>query len=154
MHRKKLVVYGLSMVILVMAAAFPVFAQGNANNGKEPVGTRINLFDGDQVVSGPFHVQHGYCMPSHIGPEGSARGKTSFRLEINGEEQEGRYFVERNDDTQCRWSLFNYPGGLPSGEYQFKGIWDEPCFYFHDDCAKKNALADPPYVEEITVTVP
>jgi hypothetical protein len=149
MKRKKFGLMLMLMFILVFALAIPVFAGGNSNNGKEPVGVRVDFWQGDQTVSGPFYVQHGYYMD----PQGGAFGKTNFTLEIDGVEQDGRFIAEIVDGYLHHWTLYNFAEGLPPGQYLFKGTWDDPCFYYNDDCEKKNDLADPPFVVEIVVTV-
>jgi hypothetical protein len=149
MYKKKLGLYLILMLILVMVAAVPAFAQANSNNGKESVGVKINLFEGDQTVSGSFHVNSGH----YAYPEIRAFGKTDFVLEIDGVKQEGRFISSHTDGVLYHTRLYNFPEGLPPGEYIFTGTWYDPCYMFSDECEKDTALADPPYVVEITVTV-
>lgn len=149
MHKKKLGLTLFILVILVFAIAVPAFAKGNSKNGKTPVGANVSLWDGDQPVGGPFHVLHGHLND----PKGGAFGKTNFTLEIDGVKQNGRFVSEKIDGVLFHRRLYNFPEGLPPGEYLFKGTWDDPCFYYNDDCEKKNELPDPPFSVEITVTV-
>jgi hypothetical protein len=105
---------------------------------------------GDQTVSGPFHVNAGH----YANPYKRAFGKTDFKLEINGVEPEGRFISWHDEDgVLLQTRLYNFPEGLPAGEYTFTGTWYDPCYMFNDDCDKDTALQDPPFVEEITVTV-
>ena len=148
MQKKKLGLI-LLLVILVMAVVVPAYAKDNPKNGKTPVGANVSFWDGDQSVSGPFHVLHGHLND----PEGGAFGKANFTLEIDAVEQDGRFVSEKIDGDLYHRKLYNFPEGLPEGEYVFKGTWDDPCFWFNDDCDQKNELPDPPYSFEITVTV-
>ncbi len=149
MQKRKLTLYVIVMAILIMAIAVPVFADSRDNNGKEPVGTKIDWWAGDQVVSGPFYVESGH----YAYPIKKAFGKASFVLEIDGVEQDGRFISSIRDGILYHTRLYNFPEGLPPGDYTFTGTWYDPCFWFSDTCDKDTALADPPYVMEITVTV-
>jgi hypothetical protein len=139
----------LLLIILVMAVAVPAYANDNPKNGKTPVGDNISLWDGDQEVSGPFHVEHGHF----AFPEKGAFGKADFVLEIDGVEQDGRFLSYKEDGILKHTKLYNFPDGLLPGEYLFTGTWYDPCFWFSNDCDKDNEIPDPPFVVEITVTV-
>ena len=149
MQKRKVSLFVIMVFILVMAIAFPVNADGKGENGKEPVGVRVSLWDGDQTVSGSFHVEHGHVND----PQGGAFGKARFVLEINGVEQDGSFLSYKVDGVLNHTTLYNFPEGLPPGDYTFTGTWYDPCFWFSDTCDKDTALADPPYVVEIAVTV-
>lgn len=148
MQKKKLGLI-LLLVILVMAVAVPAYASGNPKNGKTPVGVQVSFWDGDQAVSGPFHVEHGHVND----PQPGAFGKARFFLEIDGVEQDGRFLSYKEDGLLFHTTLYNFPEGLPPGEYLFTGTWYDPCFWFSDDCDQKNEIPDPPFVVEMTVTV-
>ena len=148
MQKKKLALI-LLLVILVMAVAVPAYANGNPNNGKTPVGAKVSFWDGDQTVSGPFHVEHGHVND----PQGGAFGKARFVLEIDGVEQDGRFLSYKEDGLLSHTTLYNFPEGLPPGEYLFTGTWYDPCFWFSDDCDQKNEIPDPPFIVEMIVTV-
>ena len=143
----KKIAFVLLLVTLALAVALPVLAKSG-----EPVGTWVNILAGeDVVVSGPFHVRHGhYLSPGEHG----AIGKVDFVLEIDGVEQTGQQVTWYDGDGLFHTKLFNYPEGLEPGEYVFTGTWYEPCYLYNDDCDQKNALDDPPFYMEITVTVP
>ena len=148
MSKKKLGLFTIILVVLIMAVALPVFA-----GGKDPVGVELDLFAGDQTVSGPFHVIHGYGFP----PPSSATaiGKTGFVLEIDGVTQDGRFISFRVPGVLVQLTLYNYPDGLPTGQYKFTGIWSDPCWMlweWGEECdGRKNDTV--PYIEEIQVTV-
>ena len=144
MYKKKFGLFLFVLAILVLVIAVPVYA-----NGKDPIGTRVNLLAGDQAVSGPFHVFHGSytLLPNEL----PAFGKTDFTLEIDGVEQNGRFVNYVVDGALIHGHLYNFPDGLPAGTYNFKGTWVAPCGWVYNDCDHKNELE--PFVEEITVTV-
>lgn len=148
MQKKKLGLI-LLLIVLVMAVAIPAYANGNPKNGKTPVGVEVSFWDGDQEVSGPFHVESGH----YAYPERGAFGKARFVLEIDGVEQDGRFLSYTEESILNHTMLYNFPEGLPAGEYNFKGTWYDPCFWFSDDCEKDNEIPDPPFVIEMTVTV-
>ena len=148
MSKKKLGLSIFILVILVLTVAVPVFA-----GGKDPVGTRVSFWNGDQTVSGPFNVLHGYAFP----PPSSATGigKTGFVLEIDGVTQDGRFLSFKIEDVLVQATLYNFPDGLPPGDYEFKGTWDDLCWMLWEwgqQCdGQKNDVV--PYVATIQVTV-
>ena len=148
MSKKKLGLFTIILVVLIMAVALPVFA-----GGKDPVGVEVDLFAGDQTVSGPFHVINGYGFP----PPSSATaiGKTGFVLEIDGVTQDGRFLSFKIDNVLVQLTLYNFPDGLPPGDYTFKGTWADLCWMLWESgeqCdGQKNEVV--PWVKEIHVTV-
>jgi hypothetical protein len=148
MSRKRVVLSIAVLVVLVLIVAVPAFA-----GGKEPVGTRVNLFAGDQEVSGPFHVMHGYAFP----PPSSATaiGKTDFSLAIDGTDLEGRFISFKSGDALVQLTLYNFEDGLPPGQYTLTGTWHDLCWMYERqglECdLQKNDIV--PYIEEIQLTV-
>jgi hypothetical protein len=117
------------MAILILAIAVPVFA----DDGKVPVGTRVNLWAGDAVLNAgePFHVQHGYVFPPKYLQENdvTAIGKTDFSLAIDGVDQDGRFISFKDEDGWLfQLTLYNYPDGLPAGQYTLAGTYQDLCW--------------------------
>lgn len=142
----KKITFTLLLVALALAVAVPVLAKS-----AEPVGTRVNILEGQDVeVSGPIHVSHGF----RISPSDErALGQNEFVLEIDGVEQAGQKVVFQLDGYPIHTWLFNYPDGLEPGQYTFTGRW------YSSDCWNKAEMCDQPgevyewLTQEIQVTV-
>jgi hypothetical protein len=142
----KKIAFTLLLVSLALAVTLPVLA-----NRTEPVGTRINILEGQDVeVSGPFHVSHGY----RISPSDEhALGQNLFVLEIDGVKQDGQKVVFQLDGYPIHTWLFNYPDSLEPGQYTFTGRWySSVCWNKAEPCDQPGEVFEW-LTQEITVTV-
>lgn len=117
---KKLVL----VVLLLFVIAMPVAAKGN-----DPVGFRINILAGTPTeadADSPFHIAHGFdFVPNEDKP-----GRFSFDMDIDGTYYEADFLLvngAKEDGTQTRLWLFNFPDGLPAGTYTFTGHYYMSC---------------------------
>ena len=126
MRRSLVLLFG-AFALLIVTVAGPA----SAAPATEPVGERVAVLGGGTVeleAGEAFHVQHGWgpLSPSEAGPI----GHWGFWLEIDGVDQ-GRgqpvNFAFGPDGGVVRTVLYNYPEGLPAGEYVFTGHWFGPC---------------------------
>ena len=113
----------LSSVLLLGLATAPVAAVT-----KQPVGSRINLFSGNQTfaASTAFHIDDGWGFIDTSTVD--AIGKYSFALDVDGSPRSAD-FIQRSQTSAFEllelW-FFNFPGGL-TGTHTFTGHFLEPC---------------------------
>lgn len=126
---------------VVCAVALLVAWPATANN-KPVTGERIGLFEGPATFTAdtPFYTEHGFvCVLDDVdcmGVETSAR--SWFELYVDDTLQASTIDVDRNENTIARYSLINFPAGLPAGEHTFLGKWYRDGELFHTASATIN----------------
>jgi hypothetical protein len=113
----------VATTLLVGLATAPVTAAT-----KQPVGSRINLFQGNQTfaASTAFHIDDGWGFTDTSAVD--AIGKYSFALDVDGSPRVAD-FVQRSQSAGFEllelW-FFNFASGL-TGTHTFTGHFLEPC---------------------------
>ena len=139
------------IALLVASLAGPA----GAAPATEPVGTNVSVIAGGvaELEAGEaFHVEHGWGL---VVPEQAPIGHWGFGLDIDGVDQgKGKRVNIGEPDGLVRRVLYNYPNGLPAGEYVFTGHWFGPCEEIAEmmealllppiECEFKNAEVDFP----------
>lgn len=151
MRRASLLLFG-AIALLVATIAGPA----SAAPAHEPVGDRVVVILGGVVeleAGEAFHVEHGWGVAV---PEQAPVGHWGFGLDIDGVDQgHGKKITSAAPpDDVGRTVLYNYPEGLPAGEYVFQGHWFGPCVEIAAvieadgfppiECEFKNAQVDYP----------
>ena len=105
----------------------------SAHSPRIPVGDQLVLTgcffgpqDPDVPAAGePFHVKHGWLLD--LGGSSRSLGWSDFRLLVDGVEQPSLLIVTMDESEDSlrvsRAFLTNFPDGLPSGTYEFTGVW-------------------------------
>ena len=113
----------VATTLLVGLATAPVTAAT-----KQPVGSRINLFLGNQAfaASTAFHIDDGFGFADTSTVD--AIGKYSFALDVDGGPRAAD-FIQRSQSSAFEllelW-FFNFASGL-TGTHTFTGHFFEPC---------------------------
>jgi hypothetical protein len=157
----------LALVVLVGLVATPA----GANPADKPVGTWVPMFSNPSptsLTSGEaFFVAVGWGIdPSS---PNAAVGHFSFRLDIDGVDQGRGELVNLgvgyeqapwfHSGVISRFNLYNFPDGLPDGDYLFTGRLFMPCgaavadFWYPGPCPTPNAsVAVLAISKEVTVS--
>jgi hypothetical protein len=125
----------LLVFFMVLLATIPVSAKDKT------VGDQIYLFptvppttDIYFTADAPFYVGHGF----RVDPSEQRFKDFRFDFYINGVQQDLDRLIKEpvkvEEELQIilRWT-YNYPGGLPAGDYTFRGVWLEKCQAAYED---------------------
>ena len=117
------------VLFMVLLVTIPVSAKDKM------VGDQIYLFPTDPpttdiyfAANAPFYVGHGF----RVNPSEQRFKDFRFDLYIDGVQQDldrlikEPVMVEEGLQIILRWT-YNYPDGLPVGDYVFRGVWLENC---------------------------
>jgi hypothetical protein len=110
-------------LVAVLAAAVVVLPVGAGVS--TPTGVRLSLLGGTSrgiLADTPFYVKHGFrTVAGDSSPQEIQQ--SSFTLSVDGVSQRGVIIQEFSDTTPRvltgKFSLFNFPNGLPVGIYTF-----------------------------------
>jgi hypothetical protein len=142
--RRLLIGFVVPSALLLTIAAVPAAAAV-----KQPTGTRINLFNGNQPypASTAFHIKDGWLFTDPTAVD--AIGKYSFTLDVDGSPRafDFKTSEERTDGSLLKLWYFNFPSGM-TGSHTFVGHFLGPC----GGPVPCNGLPARTVVEQITLT--
>jgi hypothetical protein len=115
----------LGSLVLATLLALTMIGTALAAPPSTRTGDRINLlFSTPETYPAgtAFHIQHGWCAIERTPP-----GRYRFDLFLNGERVRLRVdATERHPGCLwIKWYVANFPGGLPAGDHEFRGVWSE-----------------------------
>jgi hypothetical protein len=121
--RRLSIAIALSSVLLLAISAAPA-----AGAVKQPTGSRINLFLGNQsyAASTAFHIRDGWLFPDPTTVD--AIGRYSFTLDVDGASRAADFRTSETlpDGSLAKLWWFNFPSGM-TGAHTFVGHFLGPC---------------------------
>ena len=119
------------VLILVFIAVF-LFTMPVSAKKSKTIGEGINIFTGDAFTfdaDTPFHIAHGFA---EIRPKDYKFKEFAFDLYVDGVLQDVDFLdktpikVDKGVEFLLKW-IYNFPDGLPAGDYVFRGEWRVTC---------------------------
>ena len=138
MKKRVIFLVFIAMVLMVM----PASAKSKA------IGDKINIFAGDAFTfdaDTPFHISHGFA---EVKPKEHKFKEFGFDLFIDGVQQDydhlkkTRIKVDKGVEFLLQW-IYNFPDGLPAGDYVIRGEWRVTCHVAVDWGAIPGPCTDP-----------